>query len=772
MKKIILITILILNIYPFINKNGDIELTSSMQVSAQDYEDDNPDCMKFPEGCFGNNPQDGGDNSSSSSSNTSSSSNSSSTDPGGNSNTGVSGNAPDDHDYFDWEDNDPWWMFDNPYDDDTDNGCTEFDQDVEEKSEDACYEYTKRCKYTFDCQGFVGGYCFTSVTQKPPRIEVETVSETDNLWEHGREDCEFEIDCYGNKSMTNNCRSISVPHSFYIKVDGDGSHYTNGAMVKVCTKPTTTFTIYDENGVVYDVNNIVWQKNSTKSYRRSSSCIYTAASPETYSLEVIDTVQSRTVINVTVQIIVCTQSPKYYTTLNSFVKKYYNNDTIYVPKQSKKIKLTIYDENGTVNISNLKWKNGSTTQCTNINFCEFDATALGIMQIKLDSASKTIIRNPIVVYENPTITFHIKDGYFSQYGFDDSAHTYLKDSIRYKRGYEIKTINGDTSYKVPWMSLVDNQKDTVKINKTTSDLDEFSHDMEGSVTFYTSTNYIKINGQLNYSTSYSQLKNLRNITIEAKEWDPYSESNKTIGNILIINSWGDTLGKLNLSCQKPIDKQVVLVFVNTGSGFRNVDRQKILDSLNLFSHNHLFRKWNTYIPTSDLHSKFDSLTINGMDTINLSQEFITYNSRFQNDDTLMKYIPRFYESHKNGMAMYFDVNHGTSHSMSNASDKVHFVFIFNYNLPYVGGSRVDGSTQLRGCISLLFLAADYQTRAHELGHILAINHPFPEWNSNLTILRPRLGIPKFQSKNFMDYTAPGKPDVTNMFYFAQWILTY
>ena len=125
-----------------------------------------------------------------------------------------------------------------------------------------------------------------------------------------------------------------------------------------------------------------------------------------------------------------------------------------------------------------------------------------------------------------------------------------------------------------------------------------------------------------------------------------------------------------------------------------------------------------------------------------------------------------YKKHKNNLGMPGDIFIA---SLQNSDDttKVHFVFIINWAIP---GSTTSGITDLGGYKSVIYrLGQRDKTIIHELGHILNIEHTFPETNKN-GVNKINYNIPKYSTLNFMDYYIG--PQKGLAFYFAQWIDTF
>jgi hypothetical protein len=463
---------------------------------------------------------------------------------------------------------------------------------------------------------------------------------------------------------------------------------------------------------------------------------------------------------------------RYFTTVNNDTTRYYDNDTIYIPQRNVQAKITIHKENSTLAPANLIWKRNDTTKCTAALNCLFASNPLGVFMVKVDSGNiKTLIKNPVVVYKTPTLYFKIGLNYKGEYGFDDSAHLHprILNNSRYNLGTKIKTFGQDTSYRIPWVSLLDQQTATIR-DSLVNLSNAAKKDKNGYIEFkqsIISNNKILMFGSNNPRFYYSTLNPINTFNIYAQRWNQNVESlrkagnfNDIISNIYAITNTGDTIGQMRLSCDIATPKKVVFIYVNTGRGYRNISKQVILDSLNKNSHNQVLRKW--VLDSSIIkHS-------NGRDTIDLRSEFTLDSTKFMNPDTLLRptRIDAYYLNHKN-----IDINYGLNSGINIISDnpnKVHVVFIFNYSLFINGGGDIAAS-DAGGFRSMWWVDTDYKAAAHEMGHLLNMAHV---WTNVSAMVIPNSSvpgylIPKYSTKNLMDY-ANVSPDPTEMFYFAQW----
>lgn len=323
-------------------------------------------------------------------------------------------------------------------------------------------------------------------------------------------------------------------------------------------------------------------------------------------------------------------TPRYYIILNdkdSIPLRYLSQDTIFIQQQDRPQKLTIKKTDGTaidfVNI--LKWKYPDTLKATaNIN-CTISASSLIQTHINVDSSNMYIMQVYIKVYKKPTFYFLIGNNYKGEYGFDDSAHLHsvITNNPNFSAGTQIKSYGNNPNYRVPWMSLL-NEQPTVTIRDSIVDLTEAAkRDRLGYVDLQCSkASKVKFNNSNNLRLFYKDLQVINPLNVFAQELNLNTEAlrlAKNFTNIIagthVVTSSMDTIGKLNISCAKPVKKWLVIVKVNTGNGYNPIDRQKIVDSLNSFSQNQCFRKWEINQPNS----------VNGKDSIDLTTEFNIHN---------------------------------------------------------------------------------------------------------------------------------------------------
>ena len=404
---------------------------------------------------------------------------------------------------------------------------------------------------------------------------------------------------------------------------------------------------------------------------------------------------------------------------------YKNGDTIYVPQRiGKTVKLTIHRENATVDPASTTWKQDGTTKCTAALECNFGVSQTGTFITRFDFISTTLITNPVKVYQLPTMVFMRDDAYNGQYGFDNYDSTFRKPNIQsasaYSAGYEIININGDPNYKVPWMSVLDQQ--TASIKDTLFNLSNDAIKDVGAFVELRSTNTnITFNGMSSVQFPYSNLNVAYNLPIAALQWDgAQTDALKAIESIYAITNTGDTIGKLHISCYRPQLRKVVYVYVNTGTGYDSSVLTKVgmLEKLNTYSHNQILRNWT-------LNNSYS-------DTLDVSTEYSLHQGWFIRD-SLPNIFRNLYNQHKNIDVV--SINSGAT-----ISNKIHFFFISNLVINISGG-QVVGRTFTGGEYGTLLSGAGLTTCAHEHGHILNLPHTKD----------PPLSITEYTTPNIMDY---------------------
>ncbi len=447
--------------------------------------------------------------------------------------------------------------------------------------------------------------------------------------------------------------------------------------------------------------------------------------------------------------------PKHYITVDNAPTKYFENDKIYLHKTDSQHVFYLHKENNSVNTTDIIWKWVDTTKCTNQDYCaSFNLTTPDSYKLQVDSATRRVIKVKVIVYDIPTIVFQAKNGYDSEYGFDDSTHKHnqISHDPDFEAGYEFKTINHDTGYIVPWMSILDSQTATVKIKKIGLDND-IVNDLNFWVEFRPNSSKTIINGLPILRMNYTELKNANTIDVFSKEIDSSDERLRRITSINVVTQNGDTIGKLNMSCVKPKIKLIKFIFVKTGHHFNTtLTIPNILAKLNAKSHNQMMRKWvltNAVLP----------------DTLDFTTEWAnTHNSFAGNTFPLAFKVSYYLTNHVGIDSVNMNINGQTD------PDKIHFFFIADFDYSYAGVDAqgnpvthvIKGSTYPGSSLGSIFNTGDLNTAAHELGHILNHRHTFDS----------PFNINQFSTHNLMDYPCDICTDQRKYFSYFQWKTTF
>lgn len=439
-------------------------------------------------------------------------------------------------------------------------------------------------------------------------------------------------------------------------------------------------------------------------------------------------------------------------------KKYYTGATFpFLVQAGKYANFKVVDEHGVLVADDYTWEINTVKRCESVDKCRVPISVSGdyILKIYNNKTNEKLLQVYVIVYNKASVIFQKKALYKGEYGFDDVGWQY--DSL--KNYYQTKYIDS-TPYHVPWMSLVDGQEDTVRVNSIMSPAN--ISDPNYFVTFKPDTNAIKINGLDTLRVSAAALASTyKTIRISATTLDT-AISHYVQRGINVINNYGDTIGKLNVSCKSPSVKKVMFVYVNKGTGYRFNDYNKdsIIAHLNQKSHNQIFKEWKVK----------DGLS----DTLDLTYEYTTNPSFFTSNTFYNSYVGSlfgFYNSHKSNAAT--NANYSPSGSVYPLTDSNRVYFFFITDIPKNPlDSTLSGISlvTLTSANSTIFesgiIGSKYSTTLHELGHCLYLDHTF---DNGLPIQRFCPSIPIFTTDNFMDYWYKNVPERRNRFYLYQWL---
>jgi hypothetical protein len=359
------------------------------------------------------------------------------------------------------------------------------------------------------------------------------------------------------------------------------------------------------------------------------------------------------------------------------------------------------------------------------------------------------------VVKRPYIVFDKSNTFNWEYGWDDQSKNYtlLKEDFQ-REPYGNK-------YTPNWMSVFANT--TVKLKVDVKDLDNKIDSIKDFCIYIKSNNSkIKINNDTTFKLlTYNALNTISSIDVTSDALGS-TTTNHLRDSIIPQTKDADIIGKLYISCELPITKKVVLVYVKSKSNsYRDntagTKPQEILNILNNQFHNQLLRKWEiavgdangiypTYLDLSNdlagvsqvvyssssaalnyLKYKYDSLTYVNTN-INLNIDSLNQNYSLQ-DDIIINGSPNI---------------------------KTRFFFITDFDsIPTLSGVGTLGGATFRGRhTGLLTLYGTLIDFPHEFGHFLNLrdlfNNPYPNITTGTT-------------NNIMDYISN-----RDRFFYFQW----
>lgn len=451
-------------------------------------------------------------------------------------------------------------------------------------------------------------------------------------------------------------------------------------------------------------------------------------------------------------------SLKYYVTVDGKPEKYYDRSTFNFAKKSRgKARFTLGVLGGSLSEPGLRWKVNGVVKTSFNNDKEMwlplDTKATYNVEVWEESIRK-YIGFTVTVFGNPSVFFHRKNNYAGEYGFDNFG--YIHDSL--KNHYQTILVDSQ-DYHVPWVSLLDGQTATIKITSTITA--EAASDTSTWVEFRPSASgKIKINGDIiPVRKRGSELATFNSINIEANELDPIWTNYKQ-DSIIVISNTGDTVGKLMVSCQKPIQKKVAFIYVNSGSGYRrSISKDSLLEQLNARSHNQIFKK---YVLRNDLP-----------DTLNVTGQYIA-DSAYANSHIQVWLNLKYKAAYFPSIISIGDLNlpHPDSsiYFAPTNPNRTYLYYITDINI----SANTLGETRPSSSISTIVLCGLANTRyrimettSHEMGHAIGLEHTFYDPLEPPTYFCPH--IAKYSLTNFMDYGRDGLDPEKDCFYYYQWL---
>ncbi len=456
-----------------------------------------------------------------------------------------------------------------------------------------------------------------------------------------------------------------------------------------------------------------------------------------------------------------TEEPKsYYFKIDGDDTKYYSSSTITLKEQTNNKVITLYDESGaTVNGSQFTWKRykkffGSEVFMNPPGAETGDHISLvlntqGNIKIKVSKTGMSDLVLHIAIYSGEALVFTQGSNYNGLFGFDNVGWQFPAISANYDNDFALNSID----YHVPWLS----------INKANSSNASALVSIKNSIV-PSSLNYVDIktepaNGNILFKRASSSgaatatlrltraelqtmIANDEKLAIESSA--PLSAANPIDyfrANVVVKNSGGNKIGALNVSCQNPVEKKIIIVYVKTtaGGSYRDTElpEQIILDYLNKNSHNQFFRKWVlAQDGAGNSYPKF--MDLSGTTLTDDAKQILNPLKAAYDDLFIAQGLP---ELNPDGV-------------LEQNTKRV--VFITD---KLCGTSK--GAGHFRGIYSMITILGKEPSIAHESGHTIGLRHIFSDGSNP-----DYYNIPQQTTQNFMDYSA--LPDLRNMFYFKQW----
>jgi hypothetical protein len=280
-----------------------------------------------------------------------------------------------------------------------------------------------------------------------------------------------------------------------------------------------------------------------------------------------------------------TKSDKqFYITVDDDTTKYYNDSSIYLLVSNKNFKLKIHKDSTVLDPSGYTWKKGgSATLVTGKDSCIYTQTKSSYVTFSVNESTQLIKVN-VSIIDPPYIVFEKKNNFNWEYGWDEDSKNYalLKEDFQ-REPY-------GNRYTPKWMSVFHQKTVEVKV-----DVKNLSSDLKNMKNFYvyikSNNSKIKINNDTAYKADYNILKSIKTINITADELGS-TITNHLRDSIIPQTKEGDIIGKLYISCEKPVTKKVVIVYVksNTTGNYPTNINSALLDYFNNKSYNQLLKQ--------------------------------------------------------------------------------------------------------------------------------------------------------------------------------------
>ncbi len=358
--------------------------------------------------------------------------------------------------------------------------------------------------------------------------------------------------------------------------------------------------------------------------------------------------------------------------------------------------------------------------------------------------------------DKPSVDFKTVSGYDGAFGFDNGyTHRDKSGALGLYKDYSSFT-NKNLPVYASNISLVPNQTIQLEIDLNTRDKNsQFKFVRSNSSILINNTNADTI------SYTYQNLKDNKIITIKVTNITQHNSYTKA-DNITIYDAKKNIVGKLQIFCDLPVEKELILVYVNHGNGYPVISEADILNELNTKSHNQLHIKWK--ISTKDsLRNDLLGKNYPILKRIDVTSPYNANQNHYTNKNNVLMNLRAKYQgitNHNNisdGGVRIEEYGLNPSYNTNN-NNFIYFFFITNITVQSSASDLyIGGINDLNGNIGALFNGGGLKEISHELGHALNLRHAFKDYKPNTDIIAEpetddnKKPNAKGQTNNYMDY---------------------